>query len=109
MTAIVVTTLPSTMTRLGYLLLFGVGSTAGMAALSGLLGWPLARLGAHLMFARTVSLVVGCVSTALGLVWGYPIIEDFSQPPSKGRPPVGKYFSRGTAQHNFQPRRNSHE
>ena len=36
--AIVVTTLPSTMTRLGYLLLFGVGSTVGMAALSGLDG-----------------------------------------------------------------------
>ena len=76
LTAIVVTTLPSTMTRLGYLLLFGVGSTAGMAALSGLLGWPLARLGANLWFTRTVSLVVGCVSTALGLVWGVPIIGD---------------------------------
>jgi nitrile hydratase accessory protein len=69
LTAIVATTLPSTMTRLGYLFLFGVGSTAGMAVLSGLLGWPLARLGANLRFTRTVSLVVGCVSTALGLVW----------------------------------------
>ena len=67
--AIVATTLPSTMTRLGYLFLFGVGSTAGMAVLSGLLGWPLARLGANLWFTRTVSIVVGCVSTALGLVW----------------------------------------
>ena len=75
LTAIVVTTLPSTVTRLGYLLLFGVGSTVGMAALSGLLGWPIARLGAHRVFARTVSLAVGCVSTALGLVWGYPFIE----------------------------------
>ncbi len=72
LTAIVATTLPSTMTRLGYLFLFGVGSTAGMAVLSGLLGWPLARLGANLWFARTVSLVVGCVSTALGLVWAIP-------------------------------------
>jgi hypothetical protein len=27
------------------------------------------------MFARTVSLVVGGVSTALGLFWGYPLIE----------------------------------
>ena len=74
--AIVVTTLPSTMTRLGYLLLFGVGSTVGMAALSGLMGWPLARLGGHPVFARTVSLFVGGVSIALGLVWGYPLIEN---------------------------------
>jgi len=76
LTAIVVTTLPSTMTRLGYLLLFGVGSTAGMAALSGLLGWPLARLGANVWFTRTVSLVVGCISTALGVLWAVPIISD---------------------------------
>ncbi len=74
MTALVVTTLPSTVTRLGYLMLFGVGSTVGMAALSGLLGWPLARLGAHHMFVRSVSLAVGGVSIALGLFWGYPLI-----------------------------------
>jgi nitrile hydratase accessory protein len=73
--ALVVTTLPSMATRLGYLMLFGVGSTVGMAALSGLLGWPIARLGGHCLFARTVSLAVGCVSTALGLYWGYPVIE----------------------------------
>ena len=75
LTALVVTTLPSTATRLGYLMLFGVGSIAGMAALSGLLGWPIARLGGHHLFARTISLAVGCVSTALGLFWGYPLIK----------------------------------
>ena len=75
MTALVATALPSTVTRLGYLMLFGLGSTVGMAALSGLLGWPIARLGGHHLFARTVSLAVGCVSTALGLVRGYPFLE----------------------------------
>ncbi len=75
MTALVVTTLPSTVTRLGYLMLFGVGSTVGMAALSGLLGWPIARLGTHHVFTRAASLAVGCVSTALGLLWGFPFIE----------------------------------
>ena len=65
LTALVVTTLPSTVTRLGYLMLFGVGSTVGMAALSGLLGWPIARLGGHPWFARTVSLAVGmCLDRA---------------------------------------------
>lgn len=74
--AVVVTTLPSTMTQLGYLLLFGAGTTVGMAALSGLLGWPIARLGTNHSFVRTVSLAVGCVSTALGLFWSYPLIKN---------------------------------
>ena len=71
LTAMVVTTLPSTIARLGYLFLFGAGSTLAMAALSGLLGWPIARLGANRFFMRTVSLIVGCVSTALGLLWAF--------------------------------------
>ncbi len=73
LTALVVTTLPSTAARLTYMAVFGLGSTLGMAALSGLLGWPLARVGSHRALARGVSLAVGCVSTALGLVWGYPL------------------------------------
>jgi nitrile hydratase accessory protein len=76
LTAIVVTTLPSVVTQLGYLLLFGAGSTVGMAALSGLLGWPLARLGGHHVFVRSVSIAAGSVSTALGVVWSYPLIEE---------------------------------
>jgi hypothetical protein len=45
-----------------------------MAALSGLLGWPIARVGGHQATLRGLSLAVGCVSTALGLFWGYPLI-----------------------------------
>jgi hypothetical protein len=74
LTALVITALPSTSTRLGYLTLFGAGSIVGMAALSGLLGWPIARWGTHHVFARSVAIGVGCVSTALGLLWGYPLI-----------------------------------
>jgi hypothetical protein len=74
LTALVLTTLPSTAARLSYIALFGLGSTLGMAALSGVLGWPLARLGQNRGLARAVSLVVGCVSTALGVWWGYPLI-----------------------------------
>jgi len=54
--------------------LFGAGSTFGMAVLSGLLGWPLARLGGHARTWRTVSLIVGCLSTGLGIVWGAPLV-----------------------------------
>jgi nitrile hydratase accessory protein len=74
LTALVVTALPSTVTQLSYLALFGIGSTVGMAVLSGLLGWPLARVGGHQATLRILSLAVGCVSTVLGLFWGYPLI-----------------------------------
>ena len=74
LTALVVATLPSTVTRLSYLAMFGVGSILGMAALSGLVGWQIARLGTHRAVTRTLAIAVGCVSTALGLLWGYPLI-----------------------------------
>lgn len=75
LTALVVATLPSTATRLGYLSLFGIGSTLGMVALSGLLGWQIARMGSDRTVVRTFSLAVGCISTVLGLFWGYPILR----------------------------------
>jgi hypothetical protein len=74
LTALVLATLPTTAAQLMYVLLFGVGSTLSMAALSGLLGWPLARLGTNHRVARSVSLVVGCVSIAIGIMWGFPLI-----------------------------------
>lgn len=74
LTALVLATLPTTAARLTYIVVFGVGSTIGMAALSGLLGWPLARAGRNRLIARGVSFVVGCVSVALGLAWGYPLV-----------------------------------
>jgi hypothetical protein len=74
LTALVIATLPSTATRLGYLALFGIGSTLAMVALSGLLGWQIARMGSDRGIVRTFTLVVGCVSTVLGLFWGYPIL-----------------------------------
>jgi len=74
LTALVLTTLPTTAARLTYMIVFGLGSTLGMAALSGLLGWPLARAGRNRRLARGLSLAVGCTSTVLGLIWGYPLV-----------------------------------
>jgi ABC-type nickel/cobalt efflux system permease component RcnA len=74
LTALVLATLPTTSAQLAYMGLFGLGSTIGMAALSGLLGWPLARLGANRALARAISMTVGVVSTGLGIVWGYPLV-----------------------------------
>jgi high-affinity nickel-transport protein len=73
LTAVVVATLPTTAARLSYLALFGLGSIVGMAALSGLLGWPLARFGNRVEIARAISLAVGVISAGLGLYWGYPL------------------------------------
>jgi hypothetical protein len=74
LTALVLTTLPSTTARLTYMALFGLGSTVGMAALSGLLGWPLARLGSHHTVVRAISFAVGAMSVTLGVFWGYPLV-----------------------------------
>ncbi len=73
LTALVLATLTTTAARITYMSLFGLGSTAGMAILSGLLGWPLARLGANRTAVRALSIAVGCVSIGLGLLWGYPL------------------------------------
>jgi ABC-type nickel/cobalt efflux system permease component RcnA len=75
LTALVLATLPSTAARLTYMALFGLGSTVGMAALSGMLGWPLGRLAKHPALARGISLAVGSISTSLGLWWGFPLID----------------------------------
>jgi hypothetical protein len=74
LTALVLTTLPSTAARITYMAVFGLGSTLGMAALSGLLGWPLAHVGQHRGLARAVSLTVGCVSTGLGIFYGSRVL-----------------------------------
>ena len=73
LTALVMTTLPTTSAQFIYMALFGLGSTVGMAALSGLLGWPLARLGANPRVGRGLSMIVGTLSAVLGIVWGYPL------------------------------------
>jgi hypothetical protein len=68
--ALVFATLPSNGARVAYVILFGLGSTFSMAALTGLLGWPIARLGHHAWIGRTLSIAVGAVSAAIGLAWG---------------------------------------
>ena len=75
LTALVLATLPSTTAQIAYMGLFGLGSTFGMAALSGLLGWPLSRLGGHRALARAVSLIVGSASMILGVAWGIPVLS----------------------------------
>ena len=77
LTALVLATLSSSAARLAYMGLFGLGSTLGMAALSGALGWPLARIGNNRALSRAIGLAVGLVSTGLGVSWGYALVARF--------------------------------
>lgn len=79
LTALVMATIPSTGARLVYLALFGIGSTLGMAALSGLMGWPIARVGTHRAVTRGIAVAVGCISIVLGLYWGLPLVRHWFQ------------------------------
>jgi hypothetical protein len=68
LTLLVLGTIPSPTGALLYLLVFGVGSTAGMLLLSGLVGLPLALAapGAHRLQA-SIQIVAGVGSAALGI------------------------------------------
>jgi high-affinity nickel-transport protein len=72
LTALVLAGLPSTNARLVYIALFGLGSATGMALLSGVAGWPLARMGRNPAAARGLTAVTGLVSATLGVFWGWP-------------------------------------
>ena len=72
LTALVVAELPSTSARVTYIVLFGLGSIVGMASLSGLAGWPIARLGRQRVAAIAISLLTGSLSFGLGLVLLWP-------------------------------------
>jgi high-affinity nickel permease len=65
---VVLTTMPSPATALLYILVFGLGSTAGMLLLSGLIGLPFALLRPRsLRVATALQIVVGLVSVVIGV------------------------------------------
>jgi len=66
---VVLTTLPSPAAAFLYILVFGLGSTAGMLVLSGLMGIPFALLAAGSHRAATLlQVVVGVVSVVIGVL-----------------------------------------
>jgi hypothetical protein len=72
LTALVLARLPSAHLRFAYMALFSAGSIVGMCALSGLAGWPLARVARSPRAARLLLGTAGAISAALGLIWGWP-------------------------------------
>jgi ABC-type nickel/cobalt efflux system permease component RcnA len=74
LTVLVLAGLHSTSAQLAYLAVFGLGSIAGMALLSGFAGWPLARIGHNGRLARGVMFATGALSIGLGFFWGAPLL-----------------------------------
>lgn len=75
LTALVASRLATTPGRLFYVALFGFGSVVGMTVLSGVAGWPLARLGRSPLLARALMAGTGVLALGLGIVWGVPLVR----------------------------------
>lgn len=67
LTLLVLTTIPSPWAGLTYLLVFGAGATAGMAALSTVLNLPLRRASTGVLWLRNARLAAGLANCAFGL------------------------------------------
>jgi high-affinity nickel-transport protein len=65
---LVLTTIPSTIGAFAYILLFGIGSTAGMLVLSGLIGIPFALTATRSpRLQGIVQALAGAASVAIGI------------------------------------------
>jgi hypothetical protein len=81
LTALVVARLPTAFTRLLYIALFGAGSAIGMACLTGLAGWPLARMSrSSPRLLRGVTGAAGAISLLLGSFWGWSAVRALMAP-----------------------------
>jgi hypothetical protein len=65
---------PTHAQRLAYTLVFGGGAVLGMAVLSGLAGWPLARLLESHRARGWTNALTGALSVLLGVLWGWPLV-----------------------------------
>lgn len=78
LTALVLANMPTLSSALVYMALFGVGSLAGMALLTGLagglVGLSLRRTTSTERVQTWLVAAAGAVSVALGLGWGYPLV-----------------------------------
>lgn len=75
LTALVFAELPTAALRLLYITLFGVGSVAGMAIASGVAGLSLHAAASHDRTRRTLALVTGALSVAVGVAWSVPMLK----------------------------------
>jgi hypothetical protein len=73
LTAVAIASLPSWPEQLVFLFVFGVGSAAGMAVVTGLAGWPLARLAGSRGMPM-LSGAAGLAAIVFSLAWGAPLL-----------------------------------
>jgi ABC-type nickel/cobalt efflux system permease component RcnA len=74
LTALAFAELPGTAARVTYVVLFGLGSIAGMSIASGVAGAALSRLSRTPRARRGFALSTGTISIAVGIAWGLPML-----------------------------------
>lgn len=75
LTALAVTSLPTVTAQVGFLLVFGLGSTLGMGAVAAVGGWQIARLVRTPIAMATLSVTTGVAAVLFGLIWAYPLVR----------------------------------
>lgn len=78
LTALALANMPSLGSGLAYIAFFGLGSVLGMAALSGLVGAPLARFTTRIPVQVAALATTGALSVAVGIAWGWPLLSRIS-------------------------------
>jgi hypothetical protein len=74
LTALVVANLPTVSAQVAYIVVFGAGSTIGMAALSAFASWPMARFVRGPVAIAVLSGLSGGLSIAYGVLSGLSIV-----------------------------------
>lgn len=74
LTALAFAELPSSGTRVLYMVMFGAGSVAGMALATGITGAALARLAHGPRTQRTLAVATGLLSCVVGVLWALPLV-----------------------------------
>ncbi|HLL24090.1 MAG TPA: hypothetical protein VK427_18285, partial [Kofleriaceae bacterium] len=75
LTAVVFADLASNALRVSYLVLFGLGSVAGMAVATGVAGASVRSFAHRPASRRRLSLVTGALSIVIGVLWGVPMAQ----------------------------------
>jgi ABC-type nickel/cobalt efflux system permease component RcnA len=74
LTALALSALPTVIVRVIFILLFCLGSTAGMATLAGLAGWPLAKLMQRPRATAALRVATGGAAIIVGAMYARPSI-----------------------------------
>lgn len=74
LTALAFVQLPSAGARIVYMIMFGAGSIAGMAAATGLTGAALQRIAHGPRTRRVFALATGALSCVVGVLWALPLL-----------------------------------